>query len=95
VGVCVCVFVCVFVCAGRVWCVCVFRRGCDLWGFEEGVGLGEEGGGGQRRGGRQGREGGKEEGNSEAQHEWAGSGGQSTSLLAKTPRGLVACPVSQ
>jgi hypothetical protein len=32
---------------------------------------------------------------SEAQHELAGSGGQSTSLSAATPRGLVACPVSQ
>jgi hypothetical protein len=34
-------------------------------------------------------------GGKEAQHEWAGSGGQSTSLSAATPRGLLACPVSQ
>jgi hypothetical protein len=34
-------------------------------------------------------------GNNEAQHEWARSSGQSTSLSAVIPRGLSACPVSQ
>ena len=39
--------------------------------------------------------GGGEGGSKEAQHEWARSGGQSTSLSAATPGGLLACPVSQ
>jgi hypothetical protein len=48
--------------------------GCDRWDFEVGVGLGKEGGGRAGKGGEGGKGGVREEGKSEAQHEWAGSG---------------------
>ncbi len=51
------------------------------------IGEGLRWGGLGGRGGEEGREGGRK---SEAQHEWAGFCGQSTSLSAATPRGLVA-----
>jgi len=73
------------VCEGvsGVWCVCTCVWKGDeregRGGGEVGVGWEEEGGGDDK----------------EAQHEWARSGGQSTSLSAAMPRGLSACPVSQ
>jgi hypothetical protein len=65
-----------------VWCVCrCVRRGCEV----EGRGRLEKVVG----------EGGEEGEVNEAQHEWARSGGQRTSLSTATPRGPWACPVSR
>ena len=77
-----CVLVRVCESVSGVWCVCT----C--------VGKGDEREGVKLVGWEEGGEGGERD-DKEAQHEWARSGGQSTSLSAAMPRGLSACPVSQ